>query len=111
MQSLIQQHWLIIGEIDAAYKVKLVVDEWGAWHRAGTEVDRSFLFGQMPTMRDVLITAPTLDTLHRHADKVAMANVAQLINNLHGQLLAHQDRFGATTNFYVFEMCKAHQGG
>ncbi len=111
MESLIQQHWSVMGEVDTEHKVKLVVDEWGAWHRAGTEIARNFLFGQMPTMRDALITALTLDTFHRHADKVAMANVAQLINNLHCLFLAHEDKFVATANFPVFEMYKAHRGG
>ncbi len=111
MGTLIQRHWSVMGEVDTEHKVKLVVDEWGAWHRAGTEVDRTFLFGQTPTMRDALVSALTLDTLHRHADKVAMANAAQLINNLHCLFLAHEDRFVVTPNFHVFEAYKAHQGG
>jgi alpha-N-arabinofuranosidase len=40
-----------------------------------------------------------------------MANVAQLINNLHSLFLARGDRFCATPNFHVFEMYAAHQGG
>jgi alpha-N-arabinofuranosidase len=111
MESLIERHWSVMGEVDTKHKTKLVVDEWGAWHKAGTEVDQSFLFGQMPTMRDALVTALTLDIFHRHADKLAMANVAQLINNLHCLFLAHGDRFVTTPNFHVFEMYKAHQGG
>ena len=86
------------------------MDEWGAWHRAGTEVDPSFLFGQMPTLRDALISAITLDTFQRNADKIAMANVAQMINNLHCLFLAHEDQFVATTNYQVFAMYAAHLG-
>ena len=91
--------------------MKLVVDEWGAWHRPGTEVARSHLFGQTSSMRDALVAALTLDTFNRHADKVAMANVAQLINNLHSLFLAREDKFVATPNFHVFEMYSAHHGG
>jgi alpha-N-arabinofuranosidase len=111
MEALIQRHWSAMGEVDTGHKVKLVVDEWGAWHKAGTEVHRTFLFGQTPTMRDALISALTLDIFHRHADKLAMANVAQLINNLHCLFLAHEDRFVVTPNLHVFEAYKAHQGG
>jgi alpha-N-arabinofuranosidase len=111
MESLIVQHWRVLGEIDSAHRVKLAVDEWGAWHEAGTEVHPAYLFGQMSTMRDALVAALTLDTFNRHADKVAMANVAQLINNLHSLFLAREDRFCATPNFHVFEMYAAHQGG
>jgi alpha-N-arabinofuranosidase len=111
MESLIAQHWAAMGEIDTEHRVKLVVDEWGAWHKAGTEVDPTYLFGQMPTMRDALISALTLDTFNRHADKVAMGNVAQLINNLHCLFLAREDRFTVTTNYHVFDLYAAHYNG
>jgi alpha-N-arabinofuranosidase len=111
METLIQQHWAAMAELDPQHHVKLIVDEWGAWHRAGTQVQRSHLFGQTSTMRDALIAALTLDIFNRHADKVAMANVAQLINNLHSLFLATQEKFVATPNFHVFEMYSSHQHG
>ena len=61
--------------------------------------------------RDALLAALTLDTFHRHADKVVMANVAQLVNCLHSLFLAHEDKFLATPTFDVFEMYGAHVGG
>ncbi len=111
MESLITDHWRLMGEVDTEHRVKLIVDEWGAWHRPGTEVDPSYLFGQMPTMRDAVISAITLDIFNRHCDKVAMGNVAQLINNLHCLFLAREDRFTVTTNYHVFQMYTAHYGG
>jgi alpha-L-arabinofuranosidase len=111
MEKLITDHWAAMGEVDRQHHVKLVVDEWGAWHHAGTEVARTHLFGQTSTLRDALIAGLTLDVFNRHADKVAMANVAQLINNLHSLFLAREEKFVATPNFYVFEMYAAHQGG
>jgi alpha-L-arabinofuranosidase len=111
MESLIQQQWAALAEADPSHRVKLIVDEWGAWHRAGTEVHPAYLFGQTSTLRDALIAALTLDIFNRHADKVIMANVAQLINNLHSLFLAREDQFVATPNFHVFEMYAAHQGG
>lgn len=111
MEPLILKHWAAMAETDPDHKVKLIVDEWGAWHRAGTEVDPAYLFGQMSTMRDALVAALTLDIFNRQADKVAMANVAQLVNNLHSLFLARGDQFVATPNFHVFEMYSAHQGG
>jgi len=111
MEKLIQQHWAAMGELDPRHRVKLIVDEWGAWHRPGTQVERWHLFGQTSTMRDALIAALTLDIFNRHADKVAMANVAQLINNLHSLFLASGDKFFATPNFHIFEMYSAHHNG
>jgi alpha-N-arabinofuranosidase len=111
LDGLIAEHWAAMGETDRRRRVKLVVDEWGAWHRPGTEVYPTHLLGQMSTLRDALLAALTLDTFHRHADKVAMANVAQLVNCLHSLFLAHEDRFVATPNFHVFEMYAPHAGG
>jgi alpha-N-arabinofuranosidase len=111
MDGLISGHWGVMGELDRRRRVKLVVDEWGAWYRPGTAVDPTHLFGQQSTMRDALLTALTLDTFHRHAEKVAMANVAQLVNCLHSLFLAHEDQFVATPTFHVFEQYAAHVGG
>ena len=111
MESLINRHWSAMAELDPQHRVKLVVDEWGAWHNPGTEVNRSHLFGQTSTMRDALIAGLTLDIFNRHADKVAMANVAQLINNLHSLFQANGDQFVATPNFHIFEMYSAHHHG
>jgi alpha-N-arabinofuranosidase len=40
-----------------------------------------------------------------------MANVAQLVNNIHSLFLADGDQFVATPNFYIFEMYRAHHNG
>ncbi len=64
----------------------------------------------MGTLRDALVAALTLDTFNRHADKVDMANIAQLVNNLHSLFLADGDQFVATPNFHVFEMYRPHHG-
>ena len=58
-----------------------------------------------------VLAALTLNTFNRHADKVAMAAVAQLINCLQSLFLANEDKFVTTPTFYVFEMYAAHQGG
>jgi alpha-N-arabinofuranosidase len=111
MESLITGHWAVMGEIDRQRRVKLVVDEWGAWYKPGTEIDPAHLLGQQSTVRDALLAALTLDTFQRHADKVVMGNVAQLVNCLQSLFLADEDRFVTTPVFHVFEMYGAHVGG
>lgn len=111
MDSLITAHWAVMGEVDRQHLVKLIVDEWGSWHRPGTEAYPTHLLGQTSTLRDALVAALTLDTFNRHADKVVMGNVAQLISCLHSLFVAHEDKFIVTPNFHVFEMYAAHQGG
>jgi alpha-L-arabinofuranosidase len=110
MDKLITDQWKIMGEFDTDHKVKLIIDEWGCWHPAGTEINKRHLFEQMGCLRDALVAAITLDTFNRHADKVDMANVAQLVNNLHSLFLADGDKFVATPNYYVFEMYRPHHG-
>ena len=111
MEDLIRQHWQVMGEVDREHKVRLVVDEWGAWHRDGTAVAPHHLFGSVQTMRDALVAGLTLDTFHRHADKVAMANVAQLVNCIQTLFLAHEDKFCVTPTYHVFAMYKDHHNG
>src|SRR5262245_2915791 len=91
--SLIDQTWAVMGETDPQHRVKLIVDEWGAWHTQDPSLPAGYLFGYPGTLRDALISGLTLDTFNRHADKVAMANVAQLINTIHSLFLAYEDKF------------------
>ncbi|HLJ46354.1 MAG TPA: alpha-L-arabinofuranosidase C-terminal domain-containing protein [Bryobacteraceae bacterium] len=110
MEGLITRHWDIMSEYDREHRVKLVVDEWGAWHHDTTAVAPHHLFGSVPTMRDALVAAISLDTFHRHADKVAMANAAQLINCIQTLFLADGDKFCVTPTYEVFAMYKDHCG-
>jgi len=110
MESLITSHWGVMGEVDRRHRVKLVVDEWGAWYAPGTEPFPEALLGQQSTMRDAVLSGLTLDTFQRHADKVAMANAAQLVNCLHALFFAHEDKFCVTPTYHVFAMYAAHQG-
>jgi alpha-L-arabinofuranosidase len=111
MEELITSHWSIMGETDREHRVKLVVDEWGAWHHTDPSIDPSYLWAYYPTLRDALVSGITLDIFNRHADKVAMANAAQLINNIHTSFLALGDKFTVTPVFHVFDMYAAHMGG
>jgi alpha-N-arabinofuranosidase len=110
MESLITAHWQEMRRADREHRVKLVVDEWGAWHRTAPVGAPTHLFESQATMRDALVAGLTLDTFHRHADKVAMANVAQLVNCIQSLFLADGARFVVTPTYHVFAMYAAHQG-
>jgi alpha-L-arabinofuranosidase len=109
MESLITSHWDAMGEFDRQRRVRLVVDEWGAWYAPGTEPFPEALLGQQSTMRDAVLAALTLDIFHRHSDKVGMANIAQLVNCLQALFFAHENRFCVTPTYHVFDMYAAHQ--
>ncbi len=110
VEKLIVDQWGQLAPFDPQHTIRLIIDEWGAWHKPGTEINKRHLFEQQSCLRDAMVAALTLDTFNRHADKVSMGNVAQLINNLHSLFLADGDKFVATPNFYVFEMYRPHQG-
>ena len=111
IESLITDHWAIMGEFDKQHRVKLIVDEWGSWFKPGSELHSSHLLGQQSTMRDAILAGMTLDTFHRHADKIVMANIAQLVNCLQALFFAHEDKFTLTPTYHVFDLFTAHQGG
>src|SRR5208337_3144534 len=71
----------------------------------------AYLFSYVPSLRDALVTAITLDIFNRHAEKLAMCNDAQLVNNINTLFLAVADRSVPTTIFHVFDMYQSHQGG
>jgi alpha-N-arabinofuranosidase len=110
MESIVDSIWEVVRQLDRQHHVRLAVDEWGAWHRNAPILDPSHLFESQSTMRDALVTGLTLDIFHRHADKIAMANVAQLINCIHSLFLADGDEFLVTPSYHVFAMYAAHQG-
>ena len=111
IETVIEQHWAAMGKYDTAHHTKLVVDEWGVWYAKGEEISPAYLLSQPLTLRDAMHTAITLDVFNRHADKLAMANVAQTINCLHSLFLAQGDRYIRTPVYYVFEMYMGHMGG
>jgi alpha-N-arabinofuranosidase len=112
MERVVTDHWTAMAQTAQPGQphVKLVVDEWGAWYGKGTSLGPGYNLSQQSTMRDALLTGITLDIFQRHADKVAIANVAQSINCIHSLMLAQEDKFTVTPAFHVFQMYLPHRG-
>ena len=110
MEMLIEDHWQVMGEFDRERRVKLAVDEWGAWHKQDSDVPPGYLYAYAGTLRDALVSAINLDIFQRHADKVIMANPAQLVNTIHSLFHTYEDKFILTPNYHVFEMYMPHAG-
>jgi alpha-L-arabinofuranosidase len=83
----------------------------GCGRREGPDLPPHLLFGYNSSMRDGLVSAITLDTFHRHADKVAMANVAQLVNCIQSLSIAYEDKLWVTPDYHGFDLYKEHQNG
>jgi len=110
MEGIVTGHRAIMDEYDPERKVKLYLDEWGTWHPVETGKPKGGLY-QQNTIRDACLAGLTLDIFHNHADKVFMANIAQLINVLQSLLLVEEDKCIKTPTFHVFDLYKTHKGG
>jgi alpha-L-arabinofuranosidase len=110
MEQIITHHWGALAETDPTHRTKLVIDEWGAWYGKGTRLSDHYNLSQQSTMRDALLSGITFDIFQNHADKMAMANVAQSINCIHSLMLAEEDKFTVTPVFHVFQMYLGHRG-
>jgi alpha-N-arabinofuranosidase len=109
MDELITTQRSLIDSFDPhGRRIGLVIDEWGTWHlpTAGASA-----LWQQSTLRDGLVAAITLDVFHRHADKLAMCNIAQLANVLQSLVLTQGERMVLTPTYHVFHMYSSHQGG
>ena len=83
MEGLIAKHSQIMDHYDPQKKIPLVVDEWGAWLAPLPGSNPGFLV-QQNSLRDAVLAALNLDIFARHADRVRMANIAQMVNVLPG---------------------------
>jgi alpha-N-arabinofuranosidase len=109
MDKLIQHHEALMNEVDPQKKVGLVVDEWGTWYNVEPGTNPGFLY-QQNTLRDALVAGLNFHIFHRHADRVAMANIAQTVNVLQAVILTDKEKMLRTPTYWVFEMFKVHQG-
>jgi alpha-L-arabinofuranosidase len=89
--------------------VALFVDEWGTWYDPEPGTNPGFLH-QQNSLRDALVAAVSLNIFERHADRVRMANIAQMINVLQAMILTRGDKMVLTPTYYVFRMYVPFQG-
>ena len=109
MDQLIQDHDAIMDKYDPDQKVGLIVDEWGIWTNVEPGTNPGFLY-QQNSLRDAIIAALNFHIFHRHADRVHMANIAQMVNVLQAMILTDGPRMLRTPTYWTFEMFKVHQG-
>jgi alpha-N-arabinofuranosidase len=110
LEKVIEDHWKEMGKFDAAHRTKLVVDEWGVWYAPGSEIAPAYILSETITLRDAVHTGMTFDIFNRHAEKIAMANVAQSVNCIHSLFLAQGPKFVRTPVYHVFDMYRSHMG-
>jgi alpha-N-arabinofuranosidase len=108
IDELIRTHGAIMDKYDPEKKISLVVDEWGAWLAPTSGTNPGFL-EQQNSQRDAIIAALSLNTFARHAERVRMANIAQMINVLQAMILTDKERIVLTPTYHVFRMYRPFQ--
>ena len=59
---------------------------------------------QQNSVRDAILASLNLNIFARHADRVRMANIAQMINVLQAMILTDKEKMVLTPTYYVFKM-------
>ncbi len=103
IEEFLRKQEAVMDKYDPEKKVALSVDEWGAWHAPLPGSNPAFLF-QQNSVRDAVLASLNLNIFARHADRVRMANIAQMINVLQAMILTDQDKMILTPTYYVFKM-------
>jgi alpha-N-arabinofuranosidase len=103
MDALIRQHGAIMDKYDPEKRVALVVDEWGAWYAQLPGTTPGFL-AQQNSVRDAIIAALNINIFARHAERVRMANIAQMVNVLQAMILTEGPKMVLTPTYHAFRM-------
>jgi len=103
MDGLIRTHGAIMDKYDPEKKISLVVDEWGSWLAPTPGSPEGFL-EQQNSQRDAIIAALNFNTFAKYADRVRMANIAQLINVLQAMILTDKEKMLLTPTYHVHRM-------
>jgi alpha-N-arabinofuranosidase len=103
MDGIVATHSAIMDKYDPQKKIALVVDEWGAWYAPLPGSKEGFLV-QQNSQRDAILAALNLNIFARHAERVRMANIAQMVNVLQAMILTDEGRMLLTPTYHVFRM-------
>ncbi len=108
MDQIIKGHAAIMDRYDPQKTKGLVIDEWGNWYDVEPGTNPGFLY-QQNTLRDAVTAAIHLNIFNRHADRVKVANLAQMVNVLQSVILTKNEKMVLTPTYYVFKMFRVHQ--
>lgn len=107
MDVIIKGHKAIMDRYDVQKSKGIVIDEWGNWFQVEPGTNPGFLY-QQNTMRDAVTAAIHLNIFNQHADRVRVANLAQMVNVLQSVILTKDDKMVLTPTYHVFRMFTPH---
>jgi alpha-L-arabinofuranosidase len=103
MDAIIKTHSAIMDKYDPKKQIALVVDEWGAWYGKLPGTPEGFL-EQQNSLRDAILASLNLNIFARHAERVRMANIAQMVNVLQAMILTDKEKIVRTPTYHLFRM-------
>ena len=103
MDEYIAKHSAIMDKYDPDRRVWLAVDEWGTWYDPEPGTNPGFL-QQQNSLRDGLVAAINLNIFTHHAERVKMANIAQMINVLQAMILTRDGQMVLTPTYHIYHM-------
>ena len=109
MDELITKHGAEMDKADPQKKLWLAVDEWGTWFAGEPGTNPGFL-QQQNTLRDALVAAVNFNIFAKHADRVKMTAIAQMVNVLQAMILTKDDKMVLTPTYHVFAMYRPWMG-
>jgi alpha-N-arabinofuranosidase len=108
MDDYISHNVAVLERRDPGRKIALAVDEWGTWYDPEPGREPGFLY-QENTLRDALVAAVNLNIFHHHAERVRLANVAQMVNVLQAMILTDGPKMLLTPTYHVFSLFRPFQ--
>nr|WP_315764930.1 alpha-L-arabinofuranosidase C-terminal domain-containing protein [Sphingomonas sp. Y38-1Y] len=105
MDEFITKHVQMMDKYDPEKRIWLAVDEWGTWYAPLPGTNPGFL-RQQNTMRDAMVAAINLNIFAKHADRVKMTAIAQMVDVLQSMILTDGARMVKTPTYHVFHMYK-----
>ncbi|RIV81083.1 alpha-N-arabinofuranosidase [Aurantiacibacter xanthus] len=109
MDEYITRHSAIMDVHDPERRVMLAVDEWGTWYDPAPGSNPGFL-QQQNSLRDAMVAALNINIFTKHAERVRMAAIAQMVNVLQAMLLTDGERMVKTPTYHVFDLYVPWQG-
>ncbi len=103
MERTVQKHSEIMDKYDPKKHVALVVDEWGVWLKPKPGTEQMFL-QQENSLRDGMAAAMNINIFARHAERVRMTNIAQMVNVLQAMIMTEGSRMVLTPTYHVYKM-------
>jgi alpha-N-arabinofuranosidase len=103
MDSFISNNKKVMDKQDPDKKLGFYVDEWGTWYDVEPGENPGFLY-QQNSLRDAIVAALNFHIFHRHADRVHMTNIAQMVNVLQAMILTDKEKMILTPTYHAYKM-------